>query len=189
MGPKTVTPTKFLKRFLPDAHYFRGHRSLQFLTRLMDPNVWHLNRRSVAGGVWIGFFFAFQPLPIQMPAAAATAIWTRVNLPLAVVTTWVSNPLTFYPIYYFNFSVGCLITGIDGTWAAADFSLSAIFGEASRLALPLFMGSFIVGSVAATAGYWGIRLLWRLYVIQTWLAKKALAKSRQRHASAKRKQS
>jgi len=170
-----VTPTKFLKRFLPDAHYFRGHRALRFLSRLMDPNVWHLNRRSVAGGIWIGLFFASLPLPIQMPLAAATAILTRVNLPLAVVSTWVSNPLTFYPIYYFNFSVGCLITGIDGTWSAGDFSVNAIFGEAFRLAWPLMLGSFVVGTIVATSGYWGVRLLWRLYVIQRWLAKKAIA--------------
>lgn len=175
-----MTPTKFLKRFLPDAHYFKGQRSLRFLTRLMDPNVWHLNRRSVAGGIWIGLFFAFLPLPIQMPMSAATAIWTRVNLPLAVISTWVSNPLTFYPIYYFNFSVGCLLTGIDGTWAAADFSVSAIFGEASRLAWPLLLGSFVVGTMAATAGYWIVRLLWRLYIIQLWLAKKAYAKTKKK---------
>ena len=173
-----MTPTKFLKRFLPDAHYFRAHRNLRFLVRIMDPNVWHLNRRSVAGGIWIGLFLACQPLPVQMPIAAITAIVTRVNLPLAVLSTWVSNPLTFYPLYYFNFSIGCLLTGIDGTWAAADFSLGAIFGEASRLAWPLFLGSFIVGSALATAGYWMVRLLWRLYVIQNWLTKKALARTR-----------
>ncbi|MEJ2669087.1 MAG: DUF2062 domain-containing protein [Gammaproteobacteria bacterium] len=167
-----MTPTKFLKHFLPDSHYFHKQKSLRWLSRLTDPNVWHLNRRSVAGGLWIGLFFALQPLPGQIPAAAMIAIWTRANLPLAVISTWLTNPLTFYPIYYFNFSVGCFLLGVDGTWSADGFSISEIFGEAYRLAFPLYLGSFIVSTFTATGVYLLIRLSWRFYVMKRWWTRK-----------------
>jgi len=172
-----VTPTKFLKRFLPHSSYFHEHKSLRFLTRVIDPNIWHLNRRSVSGGLWIGIFLAFQPIPLQMPIAALLAIWTRVNLPLAVLTTWITNPLTFYPIYYLNFSVGCFFLGIDGTWSAADFSWDAIVNEAWRLMVPLFLGSFVAGLTIATSCYWLTRLAWRMYILHRW-GKKMIDKKR-----------
>ena len=167
-----MTPTKFLKRFLPDAHFFHKRRTLRWLKRFGDHNVWHLNRRSVAGGLWIGIFSAFLPIPGQIPFAATLAILSRTNLPLATISTGISNPLTFYPIYYFNFSVGCLLLGIDGTWSASGFSINEIFGEASRLALPLYLGSVLVGASFASLSYLLIRMSWRLYVIQRWWTRK-----------------
>ena len=36
-----------------------------FSNYLYDPNIWHVHRRSSAGGAAIGVFCAFIPLPIQ----------------------------------------------------------------------------------------------------------------------------
>jgi len=37
---------------------------------IAQPMVWHLNRRSVAGGVAVGLFVSWMPLPMQMLVAA-----------------------------------------------------------------------------------------------------------------------
>ena len=71
-----------------------------------DPNLWHLNRHSAAGGFGIGLFFAFWPVPFQMWLSAFAAIPLRVNLPLSVATVWLTNPITMPPIFYGAYKVG-----------------------------------------------------------------------------------
>ncbi|RKZ99705.1 MAG: DUF2062 domain-containing protein, partial [Gammaproteobacteria bacterium] len=45
-------PRKFLKRIMPDHKTMREHPHLQkFGQRITEPRLWHLNRRTVAGGL------------------------------------------------------------------------------------------------------------------------------------------
>ena len=70
MSPRTI-----LRRYLGDRESITKSRAAGWLgARLHDSEVWHLGRRSVAGGVSLGFFLAFIPLPIQMLVAAPLAI-------------------------------------------------------------------------------------------------------------------
>ena len=65
----------FFKRFLPEPHRVRNHKHLRHFGDLLhDPGIWHLNRRSASGGIAVGLFCAFIPLPIHMIVAAAVAI-------------------------------------------------------------------------------------------------------------------
>ena len=87
-----VMPRKFLKRYLPTAADVRANRSLNFLgARLHDPNLWHLNRRSVSIAAAVGGFCAFIPLPVQMPCAAIASLMLRCNMPLALALVWTSS--------------------------------------------------------------------------------------------------
>ena len=62
-----LMPKKFLRKFLPDPHTIRDHKSLQLFGKLLhDPNLWHLNRRSVSLAFANGMFFMWVPLPFQM---------------------------------------------------------------------------------------------------------------------------
>lgn len=86
-------PRKFLKRVMPDHKTMQEHPHLQkFGKRLTDPKLWHLNRKSVAGGLALGLFIGFMPIFGQMFIAAALAILFRVNLPIAFMAVWISNP-------------------------------------------------------------------------------------------------
>ena len=79
-------PRHLIKRYSPDHEKIRNHKHVKVFGKLLhDPNLWHLNRRSVSGAFGVGLFWAMIPMPFQMIAAAATAIGLRTNLPLSVV--------------------------------------------------------------------------------------------------------
>ncbi len=70
------------------------------------PGLWRLDRRSVAAGAAAGVFFGFLIPIAQIPLAAWAAWLLRGNLPVAVVTTLVSNPFTYVPIYWLAHEMG-----------------------------------------------------------------------------------
>ena len=102
------------KRYLPHKEHIQKHGGMHlFSDYLHDPNIWHVHRRSSAGGAAIGMFCAFIPFPIQTIGAAALAILFRMNLPIAVVFSLFSNPLTIPPIYIFSYQIGSKILGLQ----------------------------------------------------------------------------
>ena len=167
-------PKKFLKRYLPDHDKIRRHETLNrlFGKLLHDPNLLHINRRSVSGAFFVGLSMAFVPVPFQMALAAGLAIYSRVNLPISVGLVWITNPLTMPPMYYFCYELGQLILG--GTLQDVHFELSiewlqTVLGEIWQ---PFLLGSFIAGMVSASIGMITVRLLWRLQVVRRWQKRK-----------------
>jgi len=155
----------FFKRYLPEHHKIREHQYIRhFGSLLHDPNIWHLTRRSSAGGVAAGLFCAFIPLPIHMIVAAAVAILFRVNLPLAVIFTWVTNPLTFAPMFVFAYQLGTKILGVP----EHQVELEPVFNKLIHIWEPLLLGCFILATVSAITGYVAVRLLWRLSLVRKW---------------------
>ena len=158
-------PRKFVRRYLPDSGSVRRHQRMQLFGRLLhDPNLWHLNRHSVAGGLAIGLFLAFMPMPFQMIPAAALAILLRVNLPMALAGVWVSNPLTMAPMLYFQYRMGKLLMGERIRETGFEPTLQWFWAELTLIWQPLLLGSTLCGIVAALAGYGFIHLLWRINI-------------------------
>ena len=100
-------PKKLIKRYMPDHNTIKNNKYLQIFGDLLhNPNLWHLNRRSVAKAFAVGLFFAFVPVPFQMVLAAGFAIIVHANLPLSVALVWITNPLSIPAIFYACYVVG-----------------------------------------------------------------------------------
>lgn len=163
-------PRKFLRRIMPDHATMRDHPHLQkFGERLAEPRLWHLNRRSVAGAAALGIFVGFMPLPGQMFFSAALAILFRVNLPIAAMGVWVTNPLTIAPIFYFSYKVGAWVLGQPVDQHAFSLSWDWLTSEFLSIWQPFMLGSVICGLIAAGLGVVFVRILWRVVVIRSWL--------------------
>lgn len=142
---------------------------------LLHRRLWKLSAHTAAGGLAVGLFCGLIPGPLQMLGAAIAALILRVNLPIALITTLYTNPLTIVPLYILAFSIGQALVG-DGSTAfiaPPDFSLGQ-FGSSMRaysewissLGKPLIVGLLTLASVLATLGYVMVYGLWRFNVLR-----------------------
>jgi uncharacterized protein (DUF2062 family) len=103
-----------LRRLMPSPQALAENRWLRWLgPALHHPRLWHMSRRGIALGVAIGVFFGLLIPIAQIPASAAVAVALRANLPCAMASTLVTNPITFPPVYYAAWKVGGLVLGDD----------------------------------------------------------------------------
>ncbi|QLQ31519.1 MAG: DUF2062 domain-containing protein [Candidatus Thiothrix singaporensis] len=65
--------------------------------------LWHINRRTAAKGVAIGLFVMWLPLPFHVLMTATLAVILRANLPIALITVFINNPLTMGPMFYLDY--------------------------------------------------------------------------------------
>src|SRR3989339_396929 len=80
---------KLFRKFLPHHETVKDHRWLKpFGGWLHHPNLWHLHRRSVAGGGAIGLFCGLIPGPVQMISAALLAVSLAIAGYFAVRVVW-----------------------------------------------------------------------------------------------------
>lgn len=175
-------PRKYFRKYLPGADEVRRHRFVsRFGTWLHHSNLWHLNRDSVAGGVAIGLFAGLLPAPLQMLSAALLAIAFRCNLPVAVLVTLYTNPLTFVPLYLLGYALGSLILGAGGAAPVAPFEMDwAHFLDSMRrlaewtlsLGPRLVVGVLALALIFAAIGYLAVQVGWRGYVILAWRARR-----------------
>lgn len=171
-------PKRFFKKYMPSHTQVREHKYLKaFGTLLHNPNLWHLNRYSAAGGVAVGLFVSAIPVPLQMLIAAAGAIIFRVNLPIAVGMTWVTNPLTMPPIYYLAYKFGAWLMNVPAGKFHFELSFAWISQSLGSLWEPLLLGCLIFGTVGAALGFTLVRTLWVVMVKRNWNARKGRRKA------------
>ncbi len=166
-------PKKLIKKYMPDPDKLKQQKSLQFLgDRLHEPNLWHLNRRSVSLAFAIGLFAAWIPTPGQMAIAAVAAFYFRANLPISVALVWVTNPLTMPPMFYFAYIVGLQSLGQSLPGDDFEFSLESLLSSLGEIGGPFLFGCLILGIISSIIGYSGIRLFWRYHVNSQWNRRK-----------------
>src|SRR6266480_1584368 len=173
-------PRKFFQKYLPSHEAIRQNRTLaRFGTLFLHPNLWHINRRSVAGGVATGLFAGLVPgsNPVQFAVAALLAVTFRVNLPVAVAVTLYTNPLTIGPIYVIAYWIGTLLVPGDSApfshppgfdWSNLVVWLRALLEWSLSLGKPLAVGLVALALGLAIAGYVVVQLAWRAHVVRAW---------------------
>ncbi|MDO9093446.1 MAG: DUF2062 domain-containing protein [Rubrivivax sp.] len=171
-----------LKRLVPSREQLAENRWLRWIgPALFHPRLWHVSRRGVALGVAIGIFFGLLIPIAQIPISAAVAVAMRANLPAAMASTLVTNPVTFPPVYFAAWKLGSALLGEEargpgpmppqggdtlppavsveaGSWWATAWHNVSQVGRALLLGLVVFA----VGAGLGT--YFLINLFWHLRV-------------------------
>tara|TARA_A100000164_G_scaffold262248_1_gene234210 strand:- start:276 stop:725 length:450 start_codon:yes stop_codon:yes gene_type:complete len=101
------------------------------------------NAKGIAVGVFCGCFpfFGFQTLLGLFLARLA-----RGNLFLAAIGTWISNPFTYVPLYFFNYKVGSsLLKNSSDIVFDKNLMAEKLWEKGSIFSLRLILGSALVG--------------------------------------------
>jgi uncharacterized protein (DUF2062 family) len=158
-------PKKLIKKYLPHPVIIAENRLIKLLgPRLQDPGLWHINRKSFSGAIAVGVFFAFMPIPIQMLLAVIAAVLFRFNILVAASTVWISNPLTFAPMFYFCYRIGAAILDIHIDSFSFELSVAWLMTGLLDIWQPFLLGCIVVGAVSALFSYLLMQLLWRYHI-------------------------
>lgn len=146
----------WLRRRLPDRAELLHRRPLgRWTPYLADDRLWTLARRPLRRAIAIGFACAFL-LPVgQFALAAALAVPLRANVPVAVVSTLITNPFTFPPVFVAAHWVGRQLLpapGLDPSgWVDR---IVGILG-------PTGLGLWVFAIAGAAIGFVLGELIWR----------------------------
>lgn len=165
---------KNLRKHLPTVKEIQQYRYLHiFGDSLKQPELWTFNRQSIAKGVAIGLFCAFLPMPFEMVPAIFLAALMRGNLPFAIAGIWISNPLTWIPLYTPCYLLGAWILGLKPV-ALDQISILQLGWHY----VALWMGCLIVGIILSMAAHFTISFAWRSQVRQRWKRRQQLRLAR-----------
>jgi uncharacterized protein (DUF2062 family) len=154
---------------------------------IQHPRLWQLSRRGIALGFAIGIFYGLL-LPFgQIPLAGITAILLRGNVPVAMASTFISNPVTFPVIYYLAYRLGLLLIGDDA--AAAELAgpwpdpllfdaqiaqaedrgwLASTWAYLDALGKPLLLGLAVMAVTGSLLSHLLVNQAWRLSARVAW---------------------
>ena len=181
-----------LVRLLPSRESLHQNRWLRWLgPALHHPRLWHMSRKGLALGMALGIFFGLLIPVAQIPFSASLAVLLRANLPVAVASTLVTNPVTFGPVYYGAYRLGQWVLAEPplSEKAAADVlaqssaptpELKGVWAHVRHwwtylgtVGKPLVVGLAITATVSGLLIYFLVSGLW---VLKTrWTRRKRLA--------------
>lgn len=172
-----------LGRFKPTPEKLVQQRWLRWLgPSIAHPGLWSVNRHAIALGLAIGMFFGLLIPIAQMPFSAAAAVLLRANLPTALVSTFVTNPVTMAPLYYAAWRLGATVLGEPepaapavlaapaasraAAEAAGESWWSALWQRLHAVGKPLLLGLALMATLTGLAAYALVSALWWLH--QCW---------------------
>jgi uncharacterized protein (DUF2062 family) len=151
---------------VPRQRHVRGtwlHRMLG--DRLFSPELWRPTRRGVACGAATGLFWACMPIPFQMLPSGITAYLLRFNVPAAISVVWVTNPVTWPLILYWQYRLGLWLLRQP---APAGVSMDQLLDIAAGVPGPLLLGCAGTGLIAGAAAFSVINMLWGVVAERWW---------------------
>jgi len=165
---------RLLKRLTPSPCSLQNRWFLRpFGTRIADPRLWGLCRRSVTGAFGVGLAICFIPLPVHMILASLIAVAWRLNIPVVIGTVWLVNPLTMVPVYYLAYRVGAVVLGVDPQGFSFVPSWDWLQVGLGPLWKPFLLGCLVCGVLAGVLGRMGLEIAWRWRVASRYRARHA----------------
>ena len=158
-------------RYMPSRDEMAKNKYLAPIAhRFLAPKLWRFTRRSVPRGVALGLFSAFI-IPVgQIFLAAFVALPARANVPLAALTTFITNPFTFPFWAVVANRVGTILLQVDNATTSGAVEKELTSGRWSwfldffELAYVTAFGLLVLAIVSAALGYVLSSAVWRVLV-------------------------
>jgi uncharacterized protein len=161
------------KRNLPTRESFEGNRYLKPVAhRVLAPALWRFTRRSVPRGVALGMVTGILFPVAQIAIAALIALPFRANIPVAALTTFITNPLTTPLIWAGAYYVGKWTLRLDqivpGDPVREAATSSWVQWLMSDAAPSIAVGLLIITAASAIGGYFVTKWAWQGWIAHKW---------------------
>ena len=146
--------------------------------RVLLPSLWRFHRRSVSRGVALGILVGVLIPVAQTAAAALLALPAKANVPVAALTTFITNPLTTPPIWVAAYWLGSWMLRLDALTETRPLK-AHLQSEAggwllwltSTAAPAVAIGLLAIAVVSAAIGYVLASFGWRWWTAHKWRAR------------------
>ncbi|MBJ6121062.1 DUF2062 domain-containing protein [Sphingomonas mollis] len=159
------------RRNLPTRESMERSRMLRPVAhRVLAPELWRFTRRSVPRGVALGMVAGVLFPVAQIAIAAVFALPFRANVPVAALTTFVTNPLTTPFILVAAYWIGTWMLRLDAPVVAQPVADAATnwLQWLWKAGPATITGLVVIAVVAAAVGYALSTLGWRLWIARKW---------------------
>lgn len=174
-APATGGVIGWAKRHVPTRESIEGNRWLRPVAhRILQPQLWRFNRRSVPRGVALGLFSGVLFPFAHMGIAAMLALPFRANVPTAVGTTLLNNPVTIGPLMVGAYQIGHWVLRLDREVPGRPLASNVKANEGilhwlvAQGGPSAIVGLVIIALVLAFVGYFATALVWRLKIARKW---------------------
>lgn len=163
-------------RNMPTRETFERIRWLRPVAhRVLLPQLWRFHRRSVPRGVALGILVGVLIPVAQTIVAALLALPAKANVPVAALTTFITNPFTTPPIWFGAYWLGSWMLRLDALTQTRPLE-AQLESEAggwllwltSTAAPALAVGLLAIAVVAAAIGYLLAAFGWRWWTAHKW---------------------
>lgn len=167
-----------VRGYIPTRERIEANRYLRPVAhRILAPALWRFTRRSVPRGVALGLFTGILFPFAHMLLAALGALPVKANVPVAVGTTLLHNPITAVPLFVSAYELGHWVLRLDravpGTPIASNVRANAgwLHWLVASGGPSTIVGLVILAVVLSVLGYAVASLVWRIRIARKWRAR------------------
>ena len=142
-----------------------------FAGRVLRSELWRFTRRSVPRGVALGMLVGIIVPFAQILFAALLCLTVRANVPVASLTTFVTNPVTTPLIWVIAYKVGSWLLQVDAMTVIAPVNSAIEHSQFDDMlqwltgaTLVTAFGLVVVAVVAAAISYLATSFGWRWWI-------------------------
>ena len=168
--------SRWASRNMPTREQMGGNRFVRpFAHLVLRSELWRFTRRSVPRGVALGVIVGVLIPVAQTVFAALFALPARANVPVAALTTFITNPLTTPPIWVAAYWIGKWVLHLD-SMTPGRLITTQVQGKAgdwlswllSDAAPATAVGLLVISAVGAAVGYLLSAFFWRWWIAHKW---------------------
>ena len=169
------------QRNMPTREQMEGNRFIRpFAGRVLRSELWRFTRRSVPRGIALGLLVGIIVPFAQILFAALLSAPVRANVPIAALTTFVTNPFTTPLIWVAAYWVGSLLLRIDAATVVAPVTTAIERTELQQFlewltgaTMVTAFGLVVIAVVSAALSYLISVWTWRWMTARKWSRRRA----------------
>ena len=174
------------RRNMPTREQMERNRWIRpFAHRVLRSELWRFTRRSVPRGVALGMLVGIIIPFAQILFASLLSFTVRANVPVAALTTFITNPFTTPLLWVVAYKVGSWLLHVDAMTVVAPVNTAIEHTELqdalqwlTGATLVTAFGLVVIAVIASAASYLVTSFAWRAWVARKRKARLHYARTR-----------